>query len=240
MFRSEELNMTGVGQNDEKRMVDKNYKEYKGYKSLAIFKQAEIIHDFTVEFVKLYVDCKSRTRDQMEQAARSGKQNIPEGYLQKKLESRLDLLSVARGSLEELLNDYLDFLRQRGFPIWEKEDPRAKAVRALVYKDYKSYNDYKSYMASPENAANCMVCLINQTNELLDNKIRWTREEIVKTGGSREKLWEQRKEYKRQNYKSEQDIRDEKFDQWLIDHMKSQGYKRLENGQYVKDTPSSS
>ncbi len=60
-----------------------------GYKSLPFFKQSEIIYDFTVKFVKKYIDYKSRTKDQMEQAARSGKQNIPEGYLQKSIEGRM-------------------------------------------------------------------------------------------------------------------------------------------------------
>jgi len=57
-----------------------------GYKSLAFYVQTEIIYDFTVEFVKRYIDSKSRTKDQMEQAARSGKQNIAEGYMQKSIE----------------------------------------------------------------------------------------------------------------------------------------------------------
>src|SRR3989338_4523793 len=114
-----------------------------GYKSLPFFKQAEIIHDFTVEFVKKYIDPRSRTKDQMEQAARSGKQNIAEGYLQKSLEGRIKLLGVARGSLEELLNDYQDFLRQRGLKLWEKDSPEARKVRKLGYNRYKNYNDYK-------------------------------------------------------------------------------------------------
>ena len=62
-----------------------------GYKSLAFYKQSVIIHDFTVEFVKLYIDYHSRTRDQMEQSARSGKQNIAEGYTQKSIESKIKL-----------------------------------------------------------------------------------------------------------------------------------------------------
>src|SRR3990167_1430993 len=107
-----------------------------GYKSLPFFKQTEIVYDFTVAFAQKYIDYKSRTRDQMVQAARSGKQNIPEGYLQKSLESRIKLLGVSRGSLEELLNDYLDFLRQQGLKLWEMEDPKAKEVRKLVYNDY--------------------------------------------------------------------------------------------------------
>jgi four helix bundle suffix protein len=163
-----------------------------GYKGSPFFKQAEIIHDFTVEFVKRYIDIRSRTKDQMEQSARSGKQNIAEGYLQKSIEARLKLLGVARGSLEELLNDYLDFLRQRGLKLWLKDSPEAKAVRRLVYNRYNSYNDYKNYISNPESAANAMVCLINQTNQLLDQKLRWLEEKFVKEGGFRENLFKKR------------------------------------------------
>lgn len=70
-----------------------------GYKTLSFYIQSEIIYDFTVEFCKLYIDPKSRTKDQMEQAARSGKQNIAEGYLQKSMEGRIKLLDIVRGSL---------------------------------------------------------------------------------------------------------------------------------------------
>lgn len=165
-----------------------------GYKSLPFFKQSEIIYDFTVEFVKRYVDSKSRTKDQMEQAARSGKQNIAEGYLQKSLESRIRLLGVARGSLEELLNDYQDFLRQRGLKVWEKESIEARKVRSLVYNSYNDYNNYKIYIASAESAANAAICLINQTNRLLDQKLRWLEEKFVNEGGFRENLFRKRME----------------------------------------------
>lgn len=168
-----------------------------GYKSLPFFKQTEIIYDFTVEFVKRYIDYKSRTKDQMEQAARSGKQNIAEGYLQKSLEGKIKLLGVARGSLEELLNDYQDFLRQRGLKLWEKDSPEAKKIRVLSYKDYKSYNDYKNYIEDPEQAANAMICLINQTNSLLDQKLRWLEEKFVSEGGFRENLFRKRMEKRR-------------------------------------------
>src|SRR3990170_2558115 len=82
----------------------------------------------------------------MVQAARSGKQNIAEGYLQKSIEGKLKLLGVARGSLEELLNDYQDFLRQKGLMIWEVNSTNARKVRALAYINYNNYNDYKLYM----------------------------------------------------------------------------------------------
>lgn len=168
-----------------------------GYKSLPFFKQSEIIYDFTVEFVKRYIDYKSRTKDQMEQAARSGKQNIAEGYLQKSLEGRIKLVGVARGSLEELLNDYQDFLRQRELRLWEKDSAEAKKVRALGYKSYKDYNDYKIYISDPEVAANTMICLINQTNSLLDQKLRWLEEKFINEGGFRENLFKKRMERKR-------------------------------------------
>ena len=121
--------------------------ENQGYKSLAFYKQSEIIYDFTIEFVKLYINPYSRTKDQMEQSARSGKQNIAEGYTQKSIESKIKLVGVARGSLEELLNDYQDYLRQHDLKFWEKDSPEARKVRALVYNPYNSYKFYKDYNA---------------------------------------------------------------------------------------------
>lgn len=170
---------------------------YKGYKSLPFYQQSEIIYDFTTEFVNRYIEYKSRTRDQMVQAARSGKQNIAEGYLQKSIESKLKLLNVSRGSLEELLNDYQDFLRQKNLPLWDKNHPKAREIRNLVYKTYKNYNDYKIYINSPESAANSMICLINQTNQLIDAKLRWLKEKFVKEGGFRENLLKERLRYRK-------------------------------------------
>lgn len=178
-----------------------------GYKNLSIFKQTEIIYDFTVLFTEKYIDYKSRTKDQMDQAARSGKQNIAEGYLEKGFELRLKFLGFARASLEELLNDFLDYLRQRRLAVWDKDSTEAKKVRMLVYKNYNYYNNYKiynpylrdylPYLSFPEQAANAMVCLINQTNQLLDQKLRWTEERFVKEGGFRENLLKKRLNYRK-------------------------------------------
>jgi len=188
-----------------------------GYKSLPFFKQSEIIHDYTVLFTDKYIGSKSRTKDQMDQAGRSGKQNIAEGYLEKGYELRLKFFGFARASLEELLTDYQDFLRQRGLKIWNKDSSEAKAVRSLVYKNYKIYKDYNGYkeyksynpdlkdylpyLSSPESAANAMICLINQTNQLLDQKARWTEEKFIKEGGFKENLLKKRLEYRRQQEK---------------------------------------
>ncbi len=85
------------------------------YKYLLTYRYTEIIHDLTSEFYKLYIDRKSRTRDQMEQSARCGKQNIVEavGQSDTSKKGEIKLLGVAKGSLEELLMDYEDYLRQR-------------------------------------------------------------------------------------------------------------------------------
>src|SRR5450759_2168024 len=101
-----------------------------GYRRLKSFQVAQLVYDVTVRFCERYVDRRSRTHDQMVQAARSGVQNIAEGSqasgTSKKME--LKLTNVARASLEELRLDYEDFLRQRGLEAWAKEDPRRKRL----------------------------------------------------------------------------------------------------------------
>jgi hypothetical protein len=104
----------------------------------------------------------------MVQAARSGRQNIAEGSqasgTSKKTE--LKLVGVARASLEELLLDYQDFLRQRGFALWAKDHPQAQVIRRLAYAQNRSYSTYRTYVesSSPEVAANTLICLVHQTN----------------------------------------------------------------------------
>jgi four helix bundle protein len=105
-----------------------------GYRKLKSYQQAELIYDATVKFCDRFIDKRSRTHDQMVQAARSGKQNIAEGSqasgTSKKFE--LKLVGVARSSLEELLLDYQDFLRQRGLVLWGKNHPAVQVIRALT------------------------------------------------------------------------------------------------------------
>ena len=102
-----------------------------GYRRLRSFQVTEIIYDGTVAFCDRFVDKRSRTHDQMVQAARSGRQNIAEGSRASATSSQteLRLVNVARASLDELLLDYEDFLRQRGLPAWSKDDPEARRVR---------------------------------------------------------------------------------------------------------------
>lgn len=103
-----------------------------GYRNLKSFQLAQLVYDVTVRFCNRYIDLRSRTHDQMVQAARSGVQNIAEGSVasgtSKKTE--LKLTNVARASLEELKLDYEDFLRHRSLPLWAKDDARRKELVA--------------------------------------------------------------------------------------------------------------
>jgi four helix bundle suffix protein len=115
---------------DRKEKAEKLIPPHGGYRKLKSFQVAQLVYDVTVRFCERYVDKRSRTRDQMVQAARSGVQNIAEGSqasgTSKKFE--LKLTSVARASLEELKLDYEDHLRHRGLALWPREDPRRSAL----------------------------------------------------------------------------------------------------------------
>ena len=161
------------------------------------FQMSEIVYDGTVKFCKRFVDQRSRTVDQMVQAARSGRQNIAEGSMasgtSKKTE--LKLVSVARASLEELLLDYEDFLRQRDLLLWAKDDSTAREIRSLASILNRSYVTYKAYIEadSAETAANTMICLIHQTSYLLDQQLRQLDEAFLQQGGFTEKLYHARR-----------------------------------------------
>lgn len=177
----------------------KSYKKTMSYKDLKSYQNATIIYDFSVEFSGRYIEHYSRTRDQMVQAARSGKQNIVEGSQASRTSKKteLKLLGVARASLQELLEDYEDFLRQHHLSLWEKGSKNAKDIRSLAYMTYKSYESYKSYIGNPEQASNAMICLINQTNFLLDRQIDSAEKQFLTEGGYTENLFKRRSEERR-------------------------------------------
>src|SRR5690242_7590414 len=153
------MNKTGPHTNNSRLILS-----HGGYRELKSFQSAEIVYDATVRFCDRFIDKRSRTHDQMVQAARSGRQNIAEGSqasgTSKKTE--LKLVGVARASLEELLLDYEDFLRQRGFNLWDGNHPQAHTIRALAYEPNRTYATYRTYIesSSPEIAANTIICLI--------------------------------------------------------------------------------
>ena len=169
-----------------------------GYEKLKSYQMSVLVYDATIKFCDRFIDRKSRTHDQMVQAARSGNKNIAEGSqdsgTSKKME--LKLVGMARGSLEELLGDYKDFLRQRGLAEWGKNHPMAQMVRKLAYAENRSYETYRTYVenAPPEVAANTLLCLIHQTNYLLDQQLRQLEAAFVEDGGFTERLYKVRSE----------------------------------------------
>ena len=173
-----------------------------GFRNLKSYQMSEIVYDATVAFCDRWISRRSRTHDQMVQAARSGKQNIAEGSMasgtSKKFE--LKLVGVARARLEELLLDYQDFLRQRNLPLWGKSHPQAQKIRGLAYARDRSYRTYKTYIESPafEVAANTMLCLIHQTNFLLDQQLRQLEKQFLEKGGFTERLYHTRLRARRQ------------------------------------------
>ena len=169
-----------------------------GYEQLKSFQMPVLVYDATVKFCDRFISPKSRTHDQMVQAARSGNKNIVEGSrvsgTSKKME--LKLTGVARASLEELLGDYQDFLRQRGLVEWGKDHPMAGLVRRLAYSKGRSYQTYATYIenAPPEVAANTMLCLVHQTNYLLDQQLRQLEQAFLREGGLTERLYQARQQ----------------------------------------------
>ena len=172
-----------------------------GFRNLKSYQMSEIVYDATAVFCDRWIGRRSRTHDQMVQAARSGKQNIAEGSMasgtSKKFE--LKLVGVARASLEELLLDYQDFLRQRKLPLWEKDHSMAQKIRNLAFKKDRSYKTYRTYIdgSPPETAANPLICLIHQTNFLLDQQLRQLEKQFLEQGGFAEKLYRARQGSKR-------------------------------------------
>jgi restriction system protein len=174
-----------------------------GYRKLRSFQTAQAVYDATVIFCSRFVEKRNRLYDQMVQAARSGVQNIAEGSMasatSKKTE--LKLTGVARASLEELLLDYEDFLRQRGLRFWHKDSPEALAVRKKYLSDGSDLSDKSDphcfKTSSPEVAANTIICLINQASYLLGRQLQRLEQQFLNEGGFTERLYRERQKRRR-------------------------------------------
>ena len=190
-----------------------------GYRKLKSFQVAQLVYDVTVRFCDRYISLRSRTHDQMVQAARSGVQNIAEGSqasgTSKKFE--LKLTNVARASLEELRLDYEDFLRQHGHPIWPRDDSRranliarrpatadAVAQWAREVRGGQSGQHGRSGAGAgstpstyPEIAANAALVLIAVACSLLDRQLAAQAAAFEEEGGFTERLYNQRQSKRR-------------------------------------------
>lgn len=172
------------------------------YKYLLSYRYTEIIADLNMQFIKKWISSKSRTYDQMEQAGRSGKQNIIEGVSDARTSTKIELklLGVANGSLEELLADYEDFLRQRNLKIWPKEDSRILAFRKIAYRlsnlsnlsDLGQLIEKPSLPESSEEAANFMLTLLHLGTYLLSRQLNAAEAKFIREGGYSENLLKRR------------------------------------------------
>lgn len=173
-------------------MTDGFIPKHGGYEDLLSYRKSVIVFDATKLFCERFLNPRDRTVDQMVQAARSGKQNILEASMASgtSKETEIKLTNVARASLEELLEDYRDFLRGRDAVLWDKNSKEAMFVRKLGRQVDGTYETYRTYLETrpPEVVANIVVCLIHQTNYLLDQQIRQLEQAFLKEGGLRERM----------------------------------------------------
>lgn len=170
-----------------------------GYRKLRVYGMAEAICDLTVIFVKRFVPAYSRTCDQMEQAARSGKQNIAEGSAASATskEMEIKLTNVAKASLEELLLDYEDYLRQHNSAIWGKDSSRATALRGYLQSErFRACPTEFAQTYNAEEYCNLCITLINQTTYLLRKLIERQQAEFVSKGGIKEQMYKARTRYR--------------------------------------------
>ncbi len=179
-----------------------------GYRNIKSFQLAQLVYDVTVRFCDRFVEKRSRTHDQMVQAARSGVQNIAEGSKTSGTSKKgeLKLTNVARASLEELKLDYEDFLRHRNLPIWPRTDPRrqslidlrcttADEVAQWVKKEYHrsssttSTKSTTSTSSISEISANAALALIAVACALLDRQIHALAQSFEEGGGFTGRLY---------------------------------------------------
>lgn len=178
----------------------KTFLQRKGnYRGLIVFRKAECIYDITYYFAHKYLMANDRTVDQMIQAARSGRQNIAEGCEDgtASVESEIKLLSVAKGSLQELLLDYEDYLRVRNLTLWDINSEKALQTRRVCARN----NDSAFYREaiverSDETICNIAITLIHQTDMLLWKYIERLQADFIQDGGIKEKMYKARTNYR--------------------------------------------
>ena len=174
------------------------------YEDLLSYQKSAVVYDLTFRFCQRFLSRGDRTIDQMIQAARSGKQNIVEGCKASgtSKETELKLIGVARSSLEELLEDYRDFLRVRDLRLWDKDSKEAQYVRKLGSKPRVTYEAFREFCKTrpAEVVANIAICLVHQTNYLLDQQIRRLEKDFVQAGGLRERMTRARLNYRNKSH----------------------------------------
>ncbi|MDY3979091.1 MAG: four helix bundle suffix domain-containing protein [Tidjanibacter sp.] len=182
-------------------MAERQFVGQKGnYRNLIVFQKAECIYDVTFYFAHHFFGIGDRNIDQMIQAARSGKQNIAEGSSASTTskEAELKLLNVAKSSLQELLNDYEDYLRVRGLEQWEVGSEKFEQARTICRNNSDSaFYRQAVETRSAETIANIAIIMINQTDYLLKHLFDKLKDTFLKNGGIREEMSHSRAEYRK-------------------------------------------
>jgi four helix bundle suffix protein len=171
---------------------DKFIPPHGGYQDLLSYQKALIVYDATLHFCKRFFSKFDRTREQMIQATRSGKQNILEGSEASgtSKETEIKLTNTARASLKELLEDYRDFMRNRGIAEWEPDHPYSLRLRKLNRTPGATYETFKKAIehSDPAICANAIAGLIKVTCYLLDGQIERLEQDFLQEGGLRERM----------------------------------------------------
>jgi four helix bundle suffix protein len=175
------------------------------YQTLLSYQKAEVIYDITFRFTQKFLSKGDRTVDQMIQSARSGKQNILEASkaATTSKETEIKLTNVGRASQEELLADYRDYLRVRDHQLWGKDSREARYVRDLGRRSPQTFELYREFVETrpADVIANIAICLIHQTNYLLDQQLKTLEKEFIEHGGLRERMTKARLSHRDQKPK---------------------------------------
>lgn len=184
------------------------------YKKLFTYWFSLIIYDYTVEFCNRWIPS-YKLKDQMNGAARSGKQNIVEGSeaMKTSLKTAIKLTNVAKASIEELIGDLEDFLRQRDLRQWSKTEPQVRVYRtqaARVVRNLSNLRDLRAQTSAlqqvmqkdlplpvdKEQAANLLLTVCHQATYLLNRQVEALEKKHRTEGGFTERLYRNRKEYR--------------------------------------------
>ena len=172
------------------------------WRTLHFYQKADTLYQLTVAFCKRFLPSYGdRTVDQMIQAARSGKQNIVEGCEDglTSTEMEIKLINVARSSLQELREDYEDYLHTHHLPCWTVAHPRYDKMLAFC-REHNSYEHYDAHVAnlSDEDLANMAITLCRFTDKMITTYLLFLEKRFVTEGGIKERMHAARTGYRQQ------------------------------------------
>ena len=207
------------------------------YRNLRVYQVTEMIYDITFHFCQRFLQKGDRTIDQMVQAARSGEQNIAEGNqaAATSSETEIKLTNVAKASLEELLDDYEDYLRVRGLQQWGQLHPRYDAMRQYA-RSKQIQKDYASQIQkmNDEEIANLSITLIHQASYMLQRLLETMQDRFVKEGGIKERMLHARLDYR--NNQSAQNTQNNQSSQSSQNTQNNQSSQNTQNTQSSQST----